>query len=109
MSYRLSTEEWLNMMNGITSYGCAPIPEGSVPLDCIKMNWFDYYADEPFNHIFEQPLAIREDSIPIVLCATAVYTDGEVAIEISEITRHGFVVKAPIDCKVNYIIGYKND
>jgi len=107
MGYRLDNEQWLEDMEGMTTWGCATIPESELPLSDMLISWFDYTASDEYNHVFNVPLEDKPEDL--VLYAKGTYTEGEVTILTTNITRTGFTVQAPIDCRVDFIIGYKND
>lgn len=107
MGYKLDIDDWLEQMVGKSLFGCVDIPEGDLPLSNILLSWFNYTADDPFEHIFNVPLEDKTEEL--VLYARGSYGSGRVTLLTTEITRFGFTVKAPIDCRVDFIIGYKND
>lgn len=109
MAYKilLSDDEWLAAMVDKTNFGCADIPEEDLVLDSAKYGYFMYTASDPYEFIFNTPLADSEAEI--VLYAKGTDANGEITVLTSNVTRTGFTVQAPIDCRVDYIIGYKND
>ncbi len=109
MAYKIGSEidGWLAQMEALMVFGCADIPVEDLPLSDILISWFDYIADSEYAHTFNVPLEEKEEDL--VLYAKGTYGSGEVTLLTTEITRTGFTVKAPIDCRVDFIIGYKND
>ena len=109
MAYKLLTSDdpWVILMETSENYGCVDIPVGDLPLDSIKIDWFDYTASDTYDHIFNVPM--EESAAELVIYAKGTEAGGEVTIETTNVTRLGFTVQAPINCRVDFIIGYKND
>lgn len=107
MAYKLGADidPWLAEMEGKMNFGCAEIPTEDLPLSDILFGKFAYIAKEPQVHVFVTPLPESEKEL--VLYRTGSFSGGEVTLLVTEVTRFGFTVKAPIDCTVDYVIGYK--
>lgn len=109
MAYKVGEDisDWLEAMVGKMNFGCAEIPTSDLPMDFSKFGSFDYVAADAYEHIFTAPL--EEDERELVLYAKGIINDGEVTLLTTEVSRTGFTVQAPINCRVDFIIGYKND
>lgn len=110
MAYKVGDDisDWLDQMVDKMNFGCVSfIPENDLNLDSIKVGYFMYVASSPYEYVFPTPM--KENTAEIVLYAKGTDASGEVTLLTSGETRTGFTVQAPIDCRVDFIIGYKND
>ncbi|NOR87367.1 MAG: hypothetical protein GQ527_07145 [Bacteroidales bacterium] len=107
MAYKIGTDidDWLLAMEGKMNFGCAEIPQGDLPLSNILFGKFAYVANEPLSHLFVTPL--EESEAELVLYRTGSYSEGAVTLLVTELSRFGFTVKAPVDCQVDYVVGYE--